>query len=250
MNEQGIHNAKKEQEHFDQLAESMGEIWWGSTTPAGIMRLKRRVQLIKEELALFHNPIVLEIGCGTGAFTKFILEALPLLKLTTFDISFKSVQLAAKRFSGYKNARFSVAESTSLPYDSGIFDAVIGNSILHHLPLGPSLEEVLRIMKPGGLLFFFEPNMFNPQIAIEKNIHFIGKYLQNTENETAFFRWPLTKILRKAGVQDVCVIPFDFLHPIVPGPISSLIDGLGKVLEKIPLLKEFSGSLLISGRKR
>ena len=35
--------------------------------------------------------------------------------------------------------------------------------------------------------------MLNPQIVIEKKINFIGRILQNSPGETAFFRWQIAK---------------------------------------------------------
>jgi ubiquinone/menaquinone biosynthesis C-methylase UbiE len=239
----------KEMEHFDKLAEEMGEIWWGSTTPAGIKRLQRRTSLFAQQLSHFKDPLVLEIGCGTGAFSKFILEEIPHLRLTGFDISPKCIQIAKERFNNYKNVHFEVADVSNMQIASETFDAVIGNSILHHLPVEEALGECFRVLKPGGIICFSEPNMMNPQIALEKNIRFIGKMLQNTEDETAFFRWQLASILKKVGFKNVSVKPFDFLHPIVPTPLIKTIDTIGKLFEKLPLLKEISGSLLIYASK-
>lgn len=239
----------REKEHFDKLVESGEEIWWGSTTPAGLLRLKRRAQLTARCLRLFSDPWVLELGCGTGAFTKVVLEEMPLLRLTGCDISPKAVGVATRRYAGYQNARFEVADVTSLQYAANSLDAVIGNSVLHHLPVEASLRECLRTLKPGGMIWFSEPNMMNPEIAIEKNVHFIGKLLQNSEDETAFLRWSLAKMLRQIGYERVAVEPYDFLHPIVPKPFIGFVDTLGQWIEKIPLAREISGSLMISAFK-
>lgn len=239
----------REREHFDRLAATDGEIWWGSTTPAGIRRLQRRARLIVQELARFPDPLVLELGSGTGGFSRFLFEELPSLRLTGSDISPECVRVATERYRRYRNARFEVADATALPYAPATFDAVIGNSILHHLPVERSLQECWRMLKPGGLLWFSEPNMLNPHIALEKNVRFIGRLLQNTEDETAFFRWSLAKTLRSVGFQHVSIQPFDFLHPIVPRPLIGVVDAVGRAVEKIPLLREISGSLLIRAVK-
>lgn len=243
--------ANQEQDHFDHLAETTGQIWWGSTTPAGIRRLQRRAHLLAEKLKDFKKPKVLELGCGTGAFSKSLLEEteLSLFHLTSCDISPQAVRVASHRCASYKSACFEVADITSLHYESGIYDAVIGNSILHHLPLEISLKECFRVLKPGGMLWFTEPNMMNPEIAILKNIYCIGRLLQDTRDETAFFRWPLAKLLQEVGFQSVHVEPFDFLHPIVPTSLVNIVEAVGRTCEIIPLLKELSGSLLISGYK-
>ena len=235
----------REKKFFDKLVKTTGGVWWGHATAAGIGRMRRRARLAAQKLTRFRDPVVLELGCGTGTLSKFILEELPLLRLTACDISPECVQIANDRYGVFKNARFEVADATSTRYASDTFDAVIGNSILHHLPIELSLRECFRLLKTDGIILFSEPNMMNPQIAIEKNSSFIGRILQNTENETAFFRWSLAKTLQRFGFQDVSVQPFDFLHPIVPSSLIGVIDSIGRVFEKIPLLREVAGSLFI-----
>lgn len=239
----------KEQVHFDRLAKNRGEIWWGSVTPAGIRRLRRRAYLVSETLRVFDDPKVLELGCGTGAFSRFILEKLPSLRLTCCDISIKSIEVALSRYGKYKNACFEVKDALSTPYSSNTFDCIIGNSVLHHLPIDLVLKDCYSILRPGGVILFFEPNMMNPQIMIEKNIGFIGKMLENSEDETAFFRWSLKKTLRKIGFKRISAQPFDFLHPAIPPLLIDVVDKVGRCIEKTPVLKEISGSLLICAYK-
>lgn len=238
-----------EAEHFDRLAESTAEIWWGSVTAAGKERLRRRARLLAAELAPLRDPRVLEFGCGVGAFSAPLLDERPALRLVGIDVSVKSVALAAERLHSFANARFEVANALSLPYPADLFDAVVGNSVLHHLPLQPAIAEALRVLRPGGLFWFSEPNMLNPQIAVEKNIKPIGRWLQNSPDETAFFRWSLARALRRAGFAQVEVRPFDFLHPALPSLLMRPADRLGRLLERLPLVREITGSLLIVARK-
>jgi len=239
----------REKEHFDKLAEETGEIWWGSVTPAGLRRLERRASFLKKSTELFQDPYVLELGCGTGAFTKPLLTSISNLRLVGVDVSPKTIEKIRCVCNSYPNARFEVADVSHMQYASDTFDAVVGNSVLHHVPLKETLLETFRVLKPGGLFYFFEPNMLNPQIALEKNIRFIGRRLQNSPDETAFFRWSLAKHLRANGFVDVSIKPFDFLHPAVPNALISAVSSVGGILEKIPVMKEVAGSLIISAKK-
>ncbi|MFA5088865.1 MAG: class I SAM-dependent methyltransferase [Candidatus Omnitrophota bacterium] len=241
--------ASSEQQHFDNLVEGIGETWWGNRTAAGLERLRRRAGLVAEKCSGIDNPRVLELGCGTGIFTKFLLEEKEGIQVRGCDISSKAIALAFRRCREYKNIQFEVADVTRLPDAKESYDAVIGNSILHHLPLKKVLEECLRVLKKGGLVMFFEPNMMNPLIAAEKNIPFIGELLQNTKGENAFFRWGLAAVFKEMGWQDIRVSPFDFLHPSVPSSLIGCVKGVGRVCERVPLLKEISGSLSIYARK-
>lgn len=239
----------REAEHFDRLAEETGEIWWGSVTPAGLRRLSRRAELVLEALSRFRDPFVLEIGCGTGAFTAPILNEMPDLRILGIDVSPKTINHIQKRFGHHGSAKFEVADSTCLPYLDDSFEAVVGNSVLHHVPLAETVSEMFRVLKPGGVIWFSEPNMMNPQIALEKNVRFIGQWLQNSPDETAFFRWPLAGLLRRVGFTEVEVRPFDFLHPGMPEKLMHSADRIGKILERTPVIKEIAGSLQVTASR-
>ena len=65
-------------------------------------------------------------------------------------------------------------DAKTLPYLDDSFDWVISNSIVHHIP-DPSLclSEMLRVLKPGGLLFVRD--LFRPDSA-EKIEHIVLTY--------------------------------------------------------------------------
>ena len=56
---------------------------------------------------------------------------------------------------GVTNAHFEVADVYSLPFPDGFFDAVFAHAVLMHLrePVR-ALEEVRRVLRPGGMLEF------------------------------------------------------------------------------------------------
>lgn len=247
--DRGSDHAEREREHFDRLAEACGETWWGHLTRAGVQRMRRRVDLLAAWLEGCPDPHVLEIGCGAGMFTRAILERFPTLRLTAWDISPKSVALAHDRCGGYPNLRLAVADVMCDDHPCGVFDAIVGNSILHHLPIERYLPLAWRLLKPGGFVWFSEPNMLNPQIAVEKNVRWVGRRLQNTEDETAFFRWSLRRIMERRGFHDVRIEPYDFLHPAVPAPFIGLVDWCGRIMESVPVVREIAGSLHITARR-
>ncbi len=238
-----------ERRYFDSLAQSEGEIWWGNATEAGKERLCRVARLAVHQISRFPAPKVLELGCGTGAFSEHLLAERPTLDLTAWDISPQSVQIAKRRCGSYQNARFLIQDITTYSGGANRYDAVVGKSILHHLPLELCLEKCRSVLNPGGIILFFEPNMLNPQIALEKNIRFIGRLLQNSETETAFFRWTLARTLAELGFERISVSPIDFLHPIIPRRFIKFFDSIGRSLESVPVLREFAGSLMISALK-
>ena len=127
----------------------------------------------------------------------------------------------------------------------GPFDAVIGSSVLHHLELPAALEKMFALLRPGGVLSFAEPNLLNPQVCAERNLRFLPCFRYVSPDETAFVRWTLARTLRTIGFHHVRIEPFDWLHPATPRPLIPVVRGLGWTLERLPLAREFAGSLCI-----
>jgi len=196
--------------------------------------------LIKEDW------IVLELGCGTGYFTKELAETKA--KIMAIDIS-PSLLKEAERTVKRANVKFILDNAYQMTFGDATFDAVIGSSVLHHLNVGKAIEEIFRVLKPGGIIAFTEPNMMNPQIALQKNIPYIKKKMGDSPDETAFFRWVIGKKLQQKGFEKVNVQPFDFLHPAVPEKIINTISRVGRLAEKTPLIREIAGSLYITAQK-
>jgi 2-polyprenyl-3-methyl-5-hydroxy-6-metoxy-1,4-benzoquinol methylase len=236
---------KNEVRHGKKIANNAVNTWgWGS--PAGKVRADRRASyFIKLGCASPKNK-VLEIGCGTGEFTKRIASSGA--DITAIDISPDLLQVARETIPNL-NVRFHIQNVEKLEFENGNFDAVIGSSILHHLNLIPSLKEIYRVLKRGGVIVFTEPNMLNPQIWLERNIAFIRKSTNNSPDETAFVRMKLRQDFTDVGFKKIAIRPFDFLHPITPSILIPFISNLGKMVEKIPLAKEIAGSLLICASK-
>jgi ubiquinone/menaquinone biosynthesis C-methylase UbiE len=240
MNSKRLNN---EIAHGKFITEKGEEIWnWSSA--AGKVRWERRANLFIDFIGSDNK--ILEICCGTGLFTKEIQHKRNLI--TAMDISPDLIQLAKKRISN-PNVEFVVGNAYETGFKDDSFDIIIGSSALHHLEVEPAIKEFYRILKPRGRIFFTEPNMLNPQIAIQKNIPFIKRIAGDSPDETAFTKFGISRRLKKAGFKKIDVRPFDFLHPAIPSVLLKIMIPFGLFLEKIPIIKHIAGSLIITGVK-
>lgn len=231
--------------HGKLIAESAPELVWGWGTPAGKLRAQRRGRLVSEAAALGEGVRALEIGCGSGLFTEVF--AASGAQITAVDISPDLIELASQRGLPEGQVTFLCQrfEEVSLAEP---FDAVIGSSVLHHLEIEEALAVIRRVLKPGGVLAFAEPNMLNPQVFAERT--FLRRFSKYTSpDETAFVRWSFRTLLERMGFIRVEITPFDWLHPSTPEAAIPAVQGLGRVLEKVPGVREFSGSLLIRAER-
>ena len=236
--------SKNEIAHGILLSQDNTEKIWGWGTPAGRLRAKRRADLIARSTGLKPGMSVLEIGCGTGIFTEMF--AATGAKLLAVDISPDLLKKARAR--GLPSAQVTFKESRFEECDiDGPFDAVIGSSILHHLEIQPALSKTYKLLKPGGILAFAEPNFLNPQVFFMFKFRSLFPYVSPDENP--FLRWKLQTELLRTGFENPNITPFDWLHPNTPKPLIARVEFIGLIAERIPLLREFAGSLLIRARR-
>ena len=234
----------REIQHGRFLAEhGAGEIWnW--ETSAGRIRWARRVKMLSSHLK--PGMTVLELGCGTGSFTRELARSGA--EVFAIDVSPELLEMAKADCSA-PNVQYQIQNAYALTYSDATFDSVVGSSVLHHLEIEAALREIYRVLKPRGTILLTEPNMLNPQIAIQKNVLWIKRKLGDSPDETAFFRWPLRRLLEQTGYRDVRIDPFDFLHPRTPVPLIGRVNTLGRFLEKVPVISELAGSLFIRAVK-
>jgi SAM-dependent methyltransferase len=224
-------------------AHGAGEIWnWES--PAGKLRWTRRVKMLSSHVK--PGMRVLEVGCGTGYFTRELARLGA--DVIAIDVSPELLEIAKANCSA-PNVRYEIQDASALSYSSAMFDSVVGSSVLHHLEIKGALQQIHRVLKPVGAIYFTEPNMLNPQIAIQKNIPWVKRRLGDSPDETAFFRWPLRRLLEQTGFRDVRIGPFDFLHPKTPIALIDRLNAFGGFLETVPVIAEFAGSLYIRAVK-
>ncbi len=235
---------QNEIEHGKYLIEHGAGETWNWESPAGKLRWKRRVGMLKNKLEA--GSKVLELGCGTGYFTRELVDTGA--HIIAIDISSDLLEEARKEVKA-SNIEFMVDNAYKMSFPDDSFDHVVGSSVLHHLEIHKALSEMYRVLRPGGHITFTEPNMMNPQIALQKNISSIKQRMGDSPDETAFFKWQIKRLLRKAGFTSIRVIPFDFLHPAVPPALIKTVSWIGNAAEKTPLLRGIAGSLYITAGK-
>lgn len=101
---------------------------------------------------------VLDIGCGTGYFSRRAARAVaPGGQVTGIDPSEPVIDYATSHAPA--NCTFQVAGAQALPHPDASFDVVISSLAMHHLPATDrpaALAEMRRVLRPGGRLLIAE----------------------------------------------------------------------------------------------
>lgn len=100
---------------------------------------------------------VLDVGTGTALIPVEFCRRPVTASVWAIDLAVEMLKLAERnvRDAGlHGRILLEHIDAKGLPYEDGEFDWVISNSIIHHIPQpAESLSEMLRVLRPGGLLF-------------------------------------------------------------------------------------------------
>jgi len=178
---------------------------------------------------LYHQPIVNELATaltasvgtevlnlGSGPF--FELSSLPKLdkRFTLCDIDPRALTVAREIHGAALAGTDTLTPGAPLPYPSAHFDAVVSMDVVEHLidPL-PWLQDALRVLKPGGLLFLTTPNYASRSLraientaleAIARTQGFSRKDLHPSKLDTL----SLYSLLARAGAKNAVIKRISF----------------------------------------
>ena len=111
---------------------------------------------------------VLDVGCGTGYFSRLIARTLgPNGVVVGIDQSESMIQYARQKAASIRNCEFQLGAAEALPAPIDYFDVVVSSLVLHHLPEDVrlrALEEMLRVLRRGGGLVVAEAR--NPRHGV------------------------------------------------------------------------------------
>lgn len=100
---------------------------------------------------------ILDVGTGTALIPIELCRRQRQCHVTAVDLAAEMLKLAEINISQaglLSQIRAEQIDAKQMPYPHGSFDAVISNSIVHHIPDPSSvLSEMIRVVRDEGLLF-------------------------------------------------------------------------------------------------
>jgi ubiquinone/menaquinone biosynthesis C-methylase UbiE len=124
------------------------------------------LELMATRLRFDQVETVLDAGCGIGHWGQLLAHVLPSqTQVVGIDREERSLARARERAIQFNLAgrfHYQHGDVMALPFDDGRFDMVTCQTVLIHLKEPKDgLCEMLRVLKPGGLLLAAEPNNFS-----------------------------------------------------------------------------------------
>ena len=222
-------------------------------------------------LAVSQDSSWLDVGCGTGALTKLILETSQPKKVVSIDSSpefiFQAQQLITNPL-----VHFQVGTAEALELESNSVDAVVSGIMLNFVPQPEAaVEEMIRVAKPGGTIGIFLWDYAEGMKMLRYFWDAVVELNSNAKEYDEGIRFPLCRegqleaLIKKCGLKQVEAMPIevktifknfdDYWLPFLGnvGPAPGYVMGLGenerqklknKLFETLPISKDGSICLI------
>ena len=207
--------------------------------------LEYHKSVIKEMMRDAYGKI-LDVGCGVG----ILHELYPNLDIVGIDISSGMLR--------HHKGPHVQGSADNMPFKDNYFDTVVCRSVLHHLPdARAGLEEIRRVLKPGGHFVCWETNKSWLAEAVRRKTqhgdHFsdyhtsfsnlgslVGDVLGHNGLNTSYGGYLAYPLL---GFPDI----LDFSR--WAGVFSGMLIRLDSMLSKVPLINRLGFFVTVRARK-
>jgi ubiquinone/menaquinone biosynthesis C-methylase UbiE len=175
----------------------------GRLLDSGWRRTLQRPGTMIQRSGISAGMIVLELGCGSGAFTPYVAREIGSGgKLYALDIqegmlAQLNAKLAAPRFSDVANVIPTLGSAYELPFEDGFFDLAYFVTVFQEIPdRERALAEVKRVLKPGGTLAITEL-LLDPDYPLKRTTIRLGATAGFILEEAAGGIWTYTARFRR-----------------------------------------------------
>ena len=185
---------------------------------------------------------ILVVGTGPGNFIEVLKEVFPDTQITGVDPNTESLEGAKEK---YPQVIFKEMGAEKLEFSDYSFDVVSMSMALHHLPeVNIGLQEILRVVKPGGWIIInelFSDNL-NPAQEVHKLYHHFGSSIDRILgvcHNSSFKKEEIFQMVQNSGI----AIQFHFEHKKEVNLIADkyeLESRVEKMKLKLEKIKEYS----------
>lgn len=246
-----MQNKSKEKMFFDQFS---------SSREYDVFTRYGYKSIIREYLQLANTPThrkikVIDLGCGTGAFTRQFKRIFnDFNDYSGLDLSLQSLRMATQISPGIS---FCAGDIENCCFKDNIFDVVLFSGVLHHFTnMEPCMREAYRILKEGGCVLSYDPNIKNPFMWLYR--HPTSPFYSKkgiTENEHLLSSEQIASAMETVGFTNVsahCKSGITFKY--VATPSGRLLLPLYNIFETLlgfsPLESRFGSFVIGYGEKR
>jgi len=170
---------------------------------------RRIIEILKQDK--FRS--ILDVGCGTGILLNYLNSRNEDIELNGLDISPEMARLSREKLG--ESANIIVGSSENIPFEKEKFEIVTCSTSFHHYANPQkSVDEMYRVLKPGGKLIILDPFLDG---KIRKMICNVLNLLFQEKDVKMFRSFELKELFINAGFINVNQRVFSFYKLITIG---------------------------------
>lgn len=128
------------------------------------------MRYIRQVVGSLAGKSLLDVGCGLGeASVYFALEGADVMATDISQRMLDATVALADRYGVRLRVHKTAAERFELPAGQQ-FDVIYAGNLFHHVDIGPTLQNLLRFLKPSGMLVSWDPVAYNPLINLYRRM--------------------------------------------------------------------------------
>ena len=198
---------------------------------------------------------ILEVGCGSGYYTRELVVRGAKLTATEYA---PSALAQARRNVGELATKvdFRLEDAQRLTFEDARFDKVLLSEVIEHVPEPErAIAEAARVLRPGGLLVASTPSRFSPLNLAYGVKRRIRRYAFNEhlhEFTPGSFQQLLERHLEVESLEFanfVLPYPADELYLRIGSPGLRLLERFERGIARVPLLRRLGWTMVACARK-
>src|SRR3989344_7244786 len=159
---------------------------------------RKHKQLITAITSNNDQPSILDIGSGPGQMLERIQEKFPAAKLSALDISTAMINRVKEKL---PDADAQVGTAEMLPWADSTFDIVTNSISFHHYHSShKALQEVYRVLKPGGKFYLMD---INPNTSLARFLYNVIGIVARDGHVTFYTKGEIYSTFEGAGFMNV-----------------------------------------------
>ena len=190
------------------------------------------------------NVKLLEIGAGSGRYGLAIARDFPVSQVVLTDPVASSIEVieSAQNNLSLNNVVIELADATKLQYHDESFDVIFADGVIQHIiDIKTAMEELHRVLKPGGIMIISAVNSINPPHAAYK----MSKKRHGEEYEYGYERTykpsELRQLFLEFGLVDISIDGFSVAYGMVRlkryrkiyGRLGTYLNSIIKMLDRL-----------------